>query len=129
MCASTVRTFMKMQLPTVRSANRSARTNPAWDRESECPPAEKNTELIENLALDILDAVLCVLYPEPQLELDRGLAEGHDQRVRCRYSQDALRVVRGLAHQRERLVEIGVVRHTHRYFQPHTITLVRPVAT
>jgi hypothetical protein len=74
-----------------------------------------------------VDAVLRVLYPEPQLELNRGLAEGHDQRVRRRYSQDALRVARGLAHQRERLVEIGVVRHTHPHFQPHTITLVRPV--
>src|SRR5690349_21410522 len=64
-------------------------------------------DLIENLALDVVDAVLRVFYPEPQLELDRGLAEGDDQRVRRRDSQDAIRVARGLAHQRERVVEIG----------------------
>src|ERR1700741_2120882 len=49
-------------------------------------------DLVEDLALHVMDAILGVLDPESQLELDRGLAKGHDQGVWGRHRQDALRI-------------------------------------
>src|SRR5262249_46572127 len=89
--------------------------------------SKQTPNLIEDLALDVVHAVLRVHYPEAQLELDRGLAEGHDQRVGCRHRQDALRVACRLAHQRERLVDIGIVWDAYRYFKSDTIALMRPI--
>src|SRR6516162_2005171 len=71
---------------------------------------EQSPDLEKDLALDVVDAILGVLDPEPQLELYRRLAKGHDQGVRGRHRQDALRIAGRLAHQGERLVEIGIVR-------------------
>ena len=88
---------------------------------------KQSPNLVKHLALDVVDAILRVLDPEPQLELYRRLAKGHDQGVRGRHRQDALRIARRLAHQGERLVEIGIVRDTHRHFQADAVTLVRPI--
>src|SRR5271166_2316422 len=84
-------------------------------------------DLVKDLALDVVDAILGVLDPEAQLELDRTLTEGHDQGVRRRYRQHALRIARRLTHQGERLVEIGIVRDADRHFKSNAITLARPI--
>src|SRR5205085_138248 len=84
-------------------------------------------DLVKDLALDVVDAILGVPDPEPQLELDRALAEGHDKGVRRRRCQNPLRIARRLAHQGERLIEVGIVRDAHRYFEAHTVALVRPI--
>src|ERR1700730_15370657 len=66
---------------------------------------KQSPDLVKDLALDVMDAILGVRDPEPQLEFYRGLAEGHDQGVRGRHRQDALRIARRLVHQGERLIE------------------------
>src|SRR6201997_2588351 len=78
-------------------------------------------DLVEDLALHVMDAILGVLDPESQLELDRGLAKGHDQGVWGRHRQDALRIACRLAHQGERLVEVGIVRDADRHFKSDSI--------
>src|SRR5580704_14660378 len=88
---------------------------------------KQSPDLVKDLALDVVDAIMGVLDPEPQLEFDRTLAEGHYQGVRRWHRQDALRIARRLAHQGERLVEIGIVRHAHRHFEANAITFVRPI--
>ena len=88
---------------------------------------KQSPDLVQDLALDVVDAVVGVLDPEPQLEFDRTLAKGHDQGGRRRHCQDSFRTARRLPHQRERLVEIGIVRDAHRHFQADTVTLVRPI--
>src|SRR5580693_9819484 len=88
---------------------------------------KQSPDLVKDLALDVMDAILGVRDPEPQLEFYRGLAEGHDQGVRGRHRQDALRIARRFAHQGERLIEVGIVRDAHRHFKADAITLVRPV--
>src|SRR5260370_40938199 len=88
---------------------------------------KQSPDLVKNLAFDVVDAILGILNPEPQLELYRSLAKGHDQGVRRRHRQDALRIASRFAHQGERLVEIGILRHAHRHFEADAITLVRPI--
>src|SRR5260370_7829419 len=48
---------------------------------------KQSPDLVKNLAFDVVDAILGILNPEPQLELYRGLAKAHDPCVRRRHSQ------------------------------------------
>jgi hypothetical protein len=84
-------------------------------------------DLIKNLALDVVHTILGILDPEPQLEFDRGFVERHDQRVGRRHGKDPLGVACRLPHQGKSLIEIRIVRHPDRHFQPNSVALVRPV--
>src|SRR5262249_32951912 len=75
----------------------------------ELSPNEK-----EYVALDIADAILGVVDPDAQLELDRAVTESEEQAHRCRFLEDARRFCGCLETKRTRLKYVGIVRDANR---------------
>src|ERR1700730_3399259 len=96
-----------------------------WDLNAFLP--EQSPDLVQNFALHIVDAMLCVSDPETHFKLDRTLAEGQDKHIRCWRGEDPVGPARCLAPECNQLVKIGVMRNPHRDLQPHALVVVRPV--
>jgi hypothetical protein len=85
---------------------------------------EQLPHFVEDFALYIMHAVLCVRNPEAHLQFNGGLAEGQDKHIRWRRAQDPKRTPRRFPHQGDHLVKIRVMRYPNLDLQPDVLVIV-----